>query len=144
MEKDITALLEATLAPEAARALPPVVLAWIGDGVFTDAVRKYLALTVHAPIGALNRLSVDYVRAGAQARAVHALEAELSPAEQGVVRRGRNTASQVPKNASVSDYRYATGFEALLGFLALTGQHARAEMLCARAIAILKPKKSES
>ncbi|HOE56055.1 MAG TPA: ribonuclease III domain-containing protein, partial [Bacillota bacterium] len=66
---------------------------------------------------------IEFVKAKAQADILGRINELLTPEEQDIVRRGRNTkSSTVPKNADILDYRYATGFEALIGFLYLTGQ----------------------
>ncbi|NLK35554.1 MAG: Mini-ribonuclease 3, partial [Gracilibacteraceae bacterium] len=71
----------------------------------------------------LHKMSVEFVKAKAQADILGKINELLTPEEQDIVRRGRNSKSTtMPKNADVFDYRYATGFEALIGFLYLTGQ----------------------
>ncbi len=146
MEKSIAYIediLSEPLSRSSVRTMNPVVLAWIGDGIFTNAVRKWLVCTKNVHIARLNRLSVGYVKAGAQSKIIHALMDKLTPEERSVVRRGRNTASSVPKNADVSDYRYATGFEALLGYLSLTGQDERLAELTADSIAVISASKGK-
>ncbi|MGI6108807.1 MAG: Mini-ribonuclease 3 [Eubacteriaceae bacterium] len=130
METDLTSVQEALkkqFTPAQARQLSPLVLAWIGDSVYTDAVRKYLVTVSVGTIDRFNKNSVTYVKAGGQAQAMKVLTDSglLTQEEETIVRRGRNTQSHVPKNASVSDYRWATGFEALLGYLSLTGETER-------------------
>ena len=70
----------------------------------------------------------------AQAMAAEMLEPLFTEAEQDIYRRGRNAKSGVPKNMSVIDYRRATGLEAVIGYLYLTGQYARLEELFERII----------
>lgn len=131
-------VLNQNLSKQEASRLSPVILAWIGDGVFSDAVRKYLMITSSQTIKNLHRDSIRFVRAEAQSSAVHALiENDLSEEEIKIVKHGRNTQSQVPKHASISEYRYATGFESLLGWLYITGQNERLTHLCAEAISTL-------
>lgn len=143
MEKSLTDLerIEAaicqTVTPAQAAAMNPLALAYLGDGLFSDAVRKYLLGCGHQNVNFMTKTSVKYVRASAQALAVHALIPELTEVEHRIVKRGRNTSSQVPKNAKASDYRYATGFEALLGYLHLCGDAARLEALILKSIAII-------
>lgn len=74
----------------------------------------------------LHKLAIHYVKAAAQAGSVHAIMDKLSEEEIAVYKRGRNAKSAtVPKNADVAQYRMATGFEALLGFLYLGGRAER-------------------
>lgn len=99
-------------------------LAYLGDSVLEVCVRIYLVqergLTTSAR---LNRASLDFVRATAQSEAMGYIEPHLTEAEAIVYRRGRNIGhTNVPKSASVQEYRRATGMEALFGHLYLTGQ----------------------
>lgn len=130
MEKSVTPSFLKHFTQMEARALNPLTLAYIGDSVFSDYIRKYLLSQGLQNVNHLTKASIDFVRAEAQAFIVkQLLDSTLSEEEQNIVRRGRNTRSHVPKNASVMDYRYATGFEALLGYLSLTGQQQRLEEL---------------
>ena len=142
---DVRAALDKVMSPAEARVLSPLVLAWVGDSGYTDAARKYLVTVSIGPIDRLNKNSVAYVKAGGQAAAMHAIEdsGALTEDEEGVVRRGRNTQSHVPKNAKVSDYRYATAFEALIGYLSLTGETERMnEFVCVGIETIVNAKKA--
>lgn len=101
-----------------------LVLAYIGDAAYEVFTRERL-LTLHPDMPAykLHKLNVGYVKAGAQSKAMEALEPLLTEQETAVYKRGRNAKSQtVPKNASLTDYRRATGFEALVGYLKLSGE----------------------
>lgn len=137
METGIIDKLHFTCPDSEARAMNPVTLALIGDAVFSDYIRRYLLACGLRNVNHLTKESIRYVRASAQATMVHALWDTLTDTEQTIVRRGRNTRSHVPKNAKVIDYRYATGFEALLGYLDLTGQTERLETLIAMGIECL-------
>ncbi|MGF1514561.1 MAG: Mini-ribonuclease 3 [Elainellaceae cyanobacterium] len=102
-----------------ANQLSPTALAYIGDAVYELHVRmRYL----HPPqrIQAYHRRVVEQVRAEAQAQHLQQLLPHLTPEEKDVIRRGRNSASNPPKRASLDTYRRATGFEALIGYLHLT------------------------
>jgi len=121
-----------------AKAMSPLALAYIGDGIFSDTVRKYLIGCGQQDVNFMTKASISYVRASAQAQIIHALIPELTEDELRIVKRGRNTHSQVPKNASASDYCYATGFEALLGYLYLSGEPLRLEALMIKGIAVIK------
>ena len=116
----------------------PLVLAYMGDAVYELLIREHIVKRTSRQVHLLHREAVHYVRAESQAEAVRALLPELSGAEAAVVRRGRNTHSNtVPKNASVIDYRMATGFEALIGCLWLSGEKERARELVERGMEIL-------
>ncbi|MEG1432778.1 Mini-ribonuclease 3 [Eubacterium sp.] len=131
MEKSVIAdFLDRTYTEAEARAMNPLTLAYIGDGVFSDYIRKYLVAQGMANVNHLTKASISYVKADAQARMVHTLMDQLTDEEQSIVRRGRNTRSTPPKNADKMDYRYATGLEALVGYLELTGnQHRLRELM---------------
>ena len=121
-----------TTCQEEGRPLPdpdqmnPIVLALIGDSVFTFYVRMRL-LPVSGQVQVIHTIAAKMVSAVMQAKAMHALEAGLSEKEAAIVHRGRNAKSMVPKSASVSEYRAATAFEALCGWLLLTDQEKRLE-----------------
>ena len=120
------------LCREEGKALPdsdqmnPIVLALIGDSVFTFYIRLRL-LPVSSHVQVIHTLAAKMVSAVMQAKAMHVLEAGLSEKEAAIVHRGRNAKSMVPKSASVSEYRAATAFEALCGWLLLTDQQKRLE-----------------
>jgi len=98
-------------------------LAFIGDSVYDMLSREYLVCTAHEKSGQLHGRAVKMVNAGAQAAAVEVILPLLSEEEETVLKRGRNShSSRVPRNATVSHYRTATGLETLFGFLYLTGR----------------------
>lgn len=104
----------------------PLVLAYAGDAVYELFVRTLLIGKGNAPVHKLHKQSITYVKAKAQSDTIHSLMETLTPEEQDVVRRGRNAKSgTIPKNADVTDYKYATGFESLLGYLYLKGDYTR-------------------
>ncbi|MGE5577280.1 MAG: Mini-ribonuclease 3 [Syntrophothermus sp.] len=106
--------------------LSPLVLAYIGDAVFELHVREKLVNNVQEPVQALHEQAVNLVQAKAQAGILRRLEPFLTDVERDIVRRGRNAKSGfVPRHADVQDYRYSTGFEALIGFLYLGGHKER-------------------
>ncbi len=111
----------------------PLVLAYIGDSVYEVYVReRILSENPNLPAYKLHRMAIGYVKAAAQAESIHAIESELSERELSVYKRGRNAKSAtVPKNADVSDYRCATGLEALIGYLHLNGETERLTELMA-------------
>ncbi len=106
-------------------------LAYLGDSVLEVCVRTYLVRERGLSTSAhLNRAALDFVCAGAQSRAMERMEPYLTEEEAIVYRRGRNHGhTNVPKRASVAEYRRATGMEALLGYLFLAGQNERVDAL---------------
>lgn len=109
--------------------LSPSVLAFVGDAVYGLYVRRHLA-EVNRPSAELHRLSVEYVKAPAQAKAFKLIENELTENELSVFKRGRNFhTSSTPKNATNGEYHTATGLESLFGYLYLIGETARADQL---------------
>jgi ribonuclease-3 family protein len=110
--------------------LSPLVLAYIGDAVFELMVRSEVLRSGNAPVNKLNKKARDIVNAASQSAMYAALEGELSEAELAVMKRGRNAKSFTKaKNQSVSDYRRATGVEALFGYTYLMGDTKRLEEL---------------
>ncbi|WP_260984870.1 Mini-ribonuclease 3 [Paenibacillus xylanexedens] len=109
-----------------ARLIPPIALAYIGDAVYEVAVRQYLLSKANMRPNHLHRSATKLVSAKAQSRILTSIEAELTEEEQDVVRQGRNAKSgSVPKNADVLEYRHATAFECLVGYLYSSSQHDR-------------------
>lgn len=107
-------------------SVPALVLAYLGDAVYELYVRKYLVSCGYTKVDMLHRLAVRFVNAVTQAQVLHALAGILSEDEAAVVRRGRNSKSgSSPKNISVTDYRHGTAFEALIGYLHLSGREDR-------------------
>jgi ribonuclease-3 family protein len=106
--------------------MSPLALAFIGDAVYDLFIRSYLVFGNKQKPHELHLSAVNYVRAETQAQVVHGLFSILSESELEIVRRGRNAKpSTMPKHAGFMEYRYSTGFEALLGYLYLTHQHDR-------------------
>lgn len=108
------------------RAYSPLTLAYIGDAVYDVVIRTVIVERANRAANELHKRTVRYVQAGTQAAMAEALAEELTEDEMAVYKRGRNAKSYTSaKNASIQDYRKATGFEALVGFLYLTGQTQR-------------------
>ena len=108
--------------------MSPLTWAYVGDSVYELYVRVYLASTTNLNPHKMHVESIKYVKAGAQAKAVKELIDNnfLSDEEIDIVRRGRNTQNHhLPKNASLEDYSYSTGFEALIGYLFLNKKEER-------------------
>lgn len=105
-------------------------LAYLGDCVLELCVRRHLVETGLSTSAHLNAAALDFVRAPAQAEAMKRLLPHLSETEEAYFRRGRNMGhSNVPKRATVSEYRAATGMETLFGYLHLSGQSERIDQL---------------
>ena len=112
---------------EKAGLYSPLVLAYIGDSVYEVFTRKKLLdENPNLPAHKLHKENVKYVKAKAQSDAMEIIEPILSEQEMSIYKRGRNAKSAtVPKNADLVDYRRATGFEALIGYLELSEQNER-------------------
>ncbi|MBW6410359.1 Mini-ribonuclease 3 [Clostridium weizhouense] len=125
-----------------ARMLNPLQLALIGDGVYEIFIRTYI-LSENESLNAnkMHKKAIRYVKAQGQALIMHNIESLLTEEELGVYKRGRNAKSPtVPKNADVRDYRMATGFEALVGYLYLIGNKERLEFILSKSIEVLNEK----
>ncbi len=101
-------------------------LAYVGDAVYELLVREYLLDCGLAVNGTMHKRAKDFVSAHAQNEILEKICDVLTEDEKGVVRRGRNAKSHShPKNADLSEYHNATGFEALWGYLHLSGDTRR-------------------
>lgn len=104
----------------------PLTLAYIGDDAYDLVIRTYLLGKGNMPVNKLNRMADGLVRAKAQSDMMDVIEPMLDEEEHAVYKRGRNAKSYTKaKNATVADYRCATGFEALMGYLYLQGRYVR-------------------
>jgi ribonuclease-3 family protein len=115
------------LSTREAKQLNPLVLAFVGDAIYEVFVRSYIVnnnrdMKVHK----LHVKAISFVKAHAQSEFMKMLIDELNEEEMSIFKRGRNTKSgTVPKNADVTEYRMATGFEALIGYLYISNQNDR-------------------
>ncbi len=108
------------------RTYSPLALAYIGDGVYDLVIRSIVVARGNTRAGELHRRTSRIVRAQAQAQMIDVLLPRLTEEEREVYRRGRNAKSPtMAKNATMLDYRKATGFEALMGWLYLRDEFAR-------------------
>ena len=117
--------------------MSPLVWAYMGDAVYEKFIREYVIKQGLCKNGLLHKKSIKYVSAKAQAKIIHQLEAEnfLTEEELDIVRRGRNSnPHSTAKNADVIDYKYATGLEALVGYLYLKERHERMEEILKKCI----------
>lgn len=114
------------VSEERAKQMNPVVLAFVGDAVYTLLVRTRLALSSACKTGELNKRASEKVSAHGQSGALEQILPKLKGSEEEIYRRGRNAKKPTKsKNASVGEYVRSTGFEAVIGYLYLTGQQAR-------------------
>ena len=109
-----------------ARNLNPQSLAFVGDAVFSLYIRQMVVLNSELKPNAEHSLSTKYVKASGQSEIISVIENILNEDEMRVYKRARNyKTNNIAKNAKVSDYKRATGFEALLGYLYLSGKNDR-------------------
>ena len=107
--------------PEAdIRSYSPLTLAYLGDSIYDLVIKTLMVSRGNRPVNELHRMTSSFVKASAQSRMMRSLQGMLTEEEHGIYKRGRNAKSVSPaKNQSVTDYRRATGFEALMGYLYL-------------------------
>ena len=117
--------------------MSPLTWAYIGDSVYELFIRMSLVNTTKYKPHKLHIEAIKYVKAKAQAEILKNIEVELTEKEKEIVKRGRNTENHhLPKNATVQDYMYSTGFEALIGYLYLTKQDERLEYILNKCIEV--------
>ncbi len=120
------------------RTYSPLTLAYIGDAIYDLVIRTIVVERGNRSANHLHRKTVTYVNARVQAKMMDVLEEELTEEEQAVYHRGRNAKSYTSaKNASIIEYRKATGLEALCGYLYLQGEQERMLILIRTALARL-------
>ncbi|WP_105614047.1 Mini-ribonuclease 3 [Vallitalea okinawensis] len=127
MTKELDSWFEALNIPKVnTRQYSPLVLAFMGDSIYDLIIRTKVVAKANAPVNKLHSECRTYVKASAQAVIVKGIMDKLTDEEVAVFKRGRNAKSaSVPKNANLMDYKNATGFEALLGYLYLEGRMER-------------------
>ncbi|NMA49236.1 MAG: Mini-ribonuclease 3 [Tissierellia bacterium] len=119
-KKSFVDSLRDDLDQESLKMMAPLQLAYIGDSVYELFVRTMI-LSKDENVNKLHKKAIKYVKANAQAESLTKLEELLTDEEKSIVRRGRNAKiNTLPKNAELSEYKRATGFESLLGFLFLS------------------------
>lgn len=110
--------------------LNPVVLAFVGDAVYSLYVREKLTFSCDCKTGELNKMAVAMVRASAQAELIKKIMPHLTEEELAVFKRGRNAKKTTrSKSATVGEYNSSTGFEALIGYLYIIGDIDRINFL---------------
>ncbi len=108
------------------RTYSPLTLAFIGDGVYDLIMRTMIVERGNAPVNKLHKKVSNLVKAPAQMELFHRIEEKLTEEELAAYKRGRNAKSfTTAKNASITEYRIATGLEALIGYLYLTNRFSR-------------------
>lgn len=113
-------------------------LAYMGDAVYEQAIRETLLMRGSYNVNKLHRMATFFVRASAQAEIIKTIFDDLDTHEQALVKRARNKKyATKAKNADPVTYKWATAFEALLGYLYLTEQEERLEWVIKRAIEIV-------
>ncbi|MBQ8978484.1 MAG: ribonuclease III [Oscillospiraceae bacterium] len=115
------------LTPHQAKQYSPAAMAFLGDAVYSELVRRHLLLDANMPIGKLHKQSVALVRAASQARAYELILPLLGEDEADILRRGRNATHthNTPKSSDIEEYTRATALEALFGYLKLMGNDGR-------------------
>lgn len=112
------------------KSLSALVLAYVGDAVYEVFIRTLLVAQGDLPVHTLHMQATTFVKAKAQSNIIHHIMPMLTEDEVTVVKRGRNAKSgTIPKNADVTEYKYATGFESLIGYLYLTNQFDRLDVI---------------
>ena len=115
--------------------MSPLVWAYMGDAVYEKYIREYVIRQGLCKNGLLHRKSIKYVSAKGQAKILQNLDEFLTEEEKDIVRRGRNSnPHSTAKNADIMDYKYATGFEALIGYLYLEEKLDRLEEILNQAV----------
>ena len=108
------------------RSYSPLTLAYIWDGVYELVIRTILVKKGNCPVNRMHKKASSLVKASAQSAIMEKIEDQLTEEEHAVYRRGRNAHSPtMAKHATMADYRRATGFEALIGYLYLSEEYTR-------------------
>ena len=108
----------------------PLNLAFMGDAVWTSLIREYFCINTNFKNNNLHKLTTKFVKASFQAEMVNFLFDIFTQEEKDLIRRARNTKmNTVSKNATLSDYKKATGFEAVIGYLYFKNNFDRIECL---------------
>lgn len=123
----------------------PLTLAYIGDAIYEIVVRTILVDQANRQVNKIHKAASELVKAHTQAELVFLIMDELTEEERTIYKRGRNAKAVTrAKNASMSDYRTATGFEALMGWLYLTKQSDRMLFLIKEGLNKFNNKKEEN
>ena len=124
--KELEGLIDREKDIEDVNLMKPLVWAYIGDCIYEIYIRMNLVNTTKLDPHRLHLETIKYVKAKAQAETLEKIYDNLTDEEKDIVRRGRNAkVYHMPKNAEMVDYKYATAFEALIGYLYLSKQDER-------------------
>lgn len=115
-------------------AMDALTLAYMGDVCWSFFIREKLIATGIYNVQILSSIASEIVSAKWQSRVLYEIREVLSDRELKVCKRGRNTHSSVPKSATVEEYRESTAFEALMGYLYLSGQEDRQAFLMEKSL----------
>lgn len=117
----------------------PPLLAYIGDAVFELFIRTLVVAEGSSQAGEAHKKAVSFVKAKSQAKIIEGIHDYLTEEEKRIVKRGRNAKTgSMPRHAEVMEYKYATGFECLLGYLYLNGQIIRLFEILSYAVKTMK------
>lgn len=115
--------------------MSPLVWAYMGDAVYEKFIREYVIRQGLCKNGLLHKKSIKYVSAKGQSQILKKIEDFLTDEEKDIVRRGRNSnPHSTAKNADIVEYKYATGFEALIGWLYLNEKEERLEEILKKCV----------
>ncbi len=115
--------------------MSPLVWAYMGDAVYEKFIREYVIRQGLCKNGLLHKKSIKYVSAKGQSQILKEIEDFLTDEEKDIVRRGRNSnPHSTAKNADIVEYKYATGFEALIGWLYLNKKEERLEEILKKCV----------
>ena len=115
--------------------MSPLVWAYMGDAVYEKFIREYVIRQGLCKNGLLHKKSIKYVSAKGQSQILKEIEDFLTDEEKDIVRRGRNSnPHSTAKNADIVEYKYATGFEALIGWLYLNEKEERLEEILKKCV----------
>lgn len=119
--------------------LSPLVLAFVGDGVHTMYVRNFVVNNSLLKLNDYNKNCANFCKAKTQAMVLDNLTGELTEKEQEIARRARNTkTNNIAKNSNLVEYKKATSFEAIVGYLYLTKNSNRLEYILSKSVEDIK------
>lgn len=128
MEKGIEAYIKEQfhLPDVDLKSYSPLALAYIGDSIFDLVIRTIVVGKGNTKASQLHKRTSQVVKASAQSQMVEKLLPLMTAEEETIYKRGRNAKSAtMAKNATMAEYRRATGLEALMGYLYLDNQFER-------------------
>ena len=141
MDRDLFNIIKQNMELEEINIIDysPLTLAYIGDGIYEVLIRTVIVDEANRQVNKIHKAASNLVKAETQAKMIHFIMDDLTEEEVKIYKRGRNAKAVTrAKNASMSDYRTATGFEALMGWLYLTGQSERMMELIKKCIACVE------